>query len=381
MKKVAKSVVVLLLLLAGGYWCLPYYARRALVHRYPVIDDLSLFAHRVVDRPDNCREWPMARRYNAQELLPEESAYLDRLGTVAFLVIRGDSILHEEYRDGWNAGMTSNIFSATKSIVGLLVGIATGEGKIGSLDDPVGMYLPTFREGGRAAITIRHLLTMSSGLDWDEAYSSLFSATTRGYYGRDLTAWVTRLEVVEPPGKRFCYRSGDTQLLALVLAAATGQEVSTYAREKLWQPLQACHDAYWLMDQEDGVEKAFCCFHTTARDLARIARLLVHRGEWHGQQVVPAAYVDEATRPADYLAASPGHDTLDYYGFQTWIMHYRGTTNPYLRGILGQYAIAIPARDAIVVRLGREWETEREREVTVDLYRYMDIALRLLDEE
>ena len=107
----------------------------------------------------------------------EESDFMDEMQTVSFLVIQSDSILYEEYRDGWTPETLSNIFSATKSIVGLLVGIAHQEGYIESLDDKVGKYLPEFNEGDKSKITVRNLLTMSSGLNWDEAYTALISKT------------------------------------------------------------------------------------------------------------------------------------------------------------------------------------------------------------
>ena len=159
------------------------------------------------------------------------------------MVIQNDSIVYEEYRSGWNDTKTSNIFSSTKSIVGLLVGIAHDEGKITSLDDPVGKYIPEFNEGEKKNITIRNLLTMSGGLSWDEAYASLFSVTTHGYYGNDLYDLVTTLDVIEEPGKQFSYRSGDTQILAFVVEKATGKSISDYAEEKLWKPMQAAQDA------------------------------------------------------------------------------------------------------------------------------------------
>ena len=132
---------------------------------------------------------------------PEDDAYLNDFRTVSFLVIQNDSIVYEEYRSGWNDTKTSNIFSSTKSIVGLLVGIAYDEGKIASLDDSVGKYIPEFNEGKKKNITIRNLLTMSGGLNWDEAYASLFSVTTHGYYGNDLYDLVTTLDVIEEPGE------------------------------------------------------------------------------------------------------------------------------------------------------------------------------------
>lgn len=376
-----RIVLGVIVVAAVVYCSLPYYARQALIHWMPVIDDLETFhRHTVRHDPDRVWNWPLSADYNRCQLLEPDVHYLDSLHTVAFLVIRHDSLLFETYRDGWNDTLTSNIYSATKTIVGMLAGIALDEGKIQSLDDPVSRYIPSYRKGMQADVTIRHLLTMSGGMAWDEAYSSLFSVTTHGYYGNDLYKLVTGLEVCDRPGVQYSYRSGETQLLAFVIEAATGKTLSQYAEEKLWKPMQAERDAYWLLDKQDGDEKAFCCFHTTARDVARFARLMLHRGNWNGRQLVSQAYMDEMMRPASWLKDQWGKDSLNYYGYQTWIMHYHGQVNPYMRGMLGQYIIAIPSQDAIVVRLGRKRCDLYDREITTDITRYMDMAMRILQD-
>ena len=379
-KKILLLTFIILALLGIIYASLPYYARRALIHLMPVIDDLEVF-HRDTVRHDPSRvwRWPHAKTYNLHQPEAADLAYMDSLHTVAFLVIRHDSILYENYRDGWNDTRTSNIYSATKTIVGLLVGIALDEGKIHSLDDPVSRYIPIYNKGRQANVTLRDLLTMSGGMAWDEAYASLFSVTTHGYYGNDLYELVTGLDVTDEPGVQFSYRSGETQLLAFVLEAATGKTLSKYAEEKLWRPMQAERDAYWLLDKENGDEKAFCCFHTTARDVARFGRLMLHRGRWKDKQLVPEKYMDEMTRPASYLKDQWGIDSLSYYGLQTWIMNYRGEQIPCMRGMLGQYVFAIPSQDAIVVRLGRKRHDVYDGALTVDMTRYLDIAFRLIE--
>ena len=376
------TAAALLLTLAAAYLCLPHYARQALIHLMPVIDDLETF-HRDTVRhaPAHVRLWPHAAAYNRSRLSPADEAYLDSLHTVAFLVVSRDSLLFESYRDGWNDTLTSNLYSATKTIVGLLTGIALDEGKIHSLDDPVSRYLPAYTRGRQADVTLRHLLTMSGGMAWDEAYASLFSVTTHGYYGDDLYDLVTQLDVTEAPGVQFSYRSGETQLLAFALEAATGQTLSKYAEEKLWKPMQAERDAYWLLDKAGGDEKAFCCFHTTARDAARFGRLLLRHGNWDGRQLVSTSYMDELMRPASYLKDQWGRDSLSYYGLQTWLFPYRGEVLPCMRGMLGQYIFAIPSREAIVVRLGRKRHDVYEGPFTVDMTRYLDIAMKILDEE
>lgn len=378
-KNIFRVLIALAVVIVVVYASLPYYARQALIHWMPVIDDLETFhRHTVHHNPDNIWRWPLSANYNRYQLSESDAHYLDSLHTVSFLVIRRDSIVFESYRDGWNDTLTSNIYSATKTIVGLLTGIALDEGKIHSLDDPVSRYIPIYNKGRQADVTLRHLLTMSGGMAWNEAYASLFSVTTHGYYGNDLYDLVTGLEVKGKPGVQYSYRSGETQLLAFVIEAATGQTLSEYAEEKLWKPMQAERDAYWLLDKKNGDEKAFCCFHTTARDVARFARLLLHRGNWHGRQLVSEAYMDELMRPASYLKDQWGKDSLSYYGFQTWIMDYHGMRCPYLRGMLGQYIIAIPGQDAIVVRLGRKRRDVYNREITTDITRYMDIAMKIL---
>ena len=370
---------VLVAAVAVAYASLPYYARQALIHWMPVIDDLETFhRHTVRHDPGNVWRWPLAADYNRCRLAEDDARYLDSLRTVSFLVIRHDSIVFESYRDGWNDSLTSNIYSATKTIVGLLAGIALDEGKIRSLDDPVSAYIPNYNKGMQADVSLRHLLTMNGSMAWDEAYASLFSVTTHGYYGNDLYELVTGLDVTDKPGVQYSYRSGETQLLAFVVEAATGRTLSEYAEEKLWRPMQAERDAYWLLDKKDGDEKAFCCFHTTARDVARLARLLLRRGDWNGRRLVSEAYMDELMRPASYLKDQWGKDTLSYYGFQTWIMDYHGMRCLYLRGMLGQYVIAIPDLDAIVVRLGRKRCDVYDREITTDITRYMDVAMKIL---
>lgn len=394
----------ILVVVAVVFLAMPTYVREALIHWYPDISDTYLFHSNTVNKADSCWEWAKAGDYNRYQMTEEENAYLDKYGTVSFLVIQNDSIVYEEYRDGWTSETLSNIFSATKSIVGLLIGIAHEEGYIESLDDKVSKYLPEFKENGRDKITIRDLLTMSSGLNWDEAYTALFSKTTEAYYGDNIRGLVMGLEAVEEPGKQFSYKSGDTQLLSFVLEAAlsgkwckdtnnasivTGKipgdrdvepviTISDYARQKLWQPMGACTDALWNLDKKNGDEKSYCCFNTTARDVARFARLMLHHGNWNGRQLVSEAYMKEATSPAAYLKNEFNDGTLDYYGFQIWVLNYKGMQFPYFRGLGGQYIFAIPEKNAIVVRLGHKKNDVPVRERTIDVTDYLDIAFKML---
>ncbi len=377
-KRMIKISSGVLAMIALAFLVMPVYLREALVHWYPDISDTYIFDSHVVGRADSCWEWPEAGTYNQYVLEPADQFFLNELGTVAFLVIQNDSVVYEEYRDGWTPASLANIFSSTKSIVGLLTGIALEEGYIQDLDDPVSRYLPDFRGENKEKITIRNLLTMSSGLNWDEAYSSLFSKTTQAYYGDQVRQLIMGLECVEEPGRQYAYKSGDTQLLSFVLEAATGRTISEYAEEKLWKPIQACDDALWNLDRKGGDEKAYCCFNTTARDFARLGRLILNGGRWTGRQVVAEDYLKEAVSPAFYLRNEFDDGPLDYYGFQIWIMRYKGMQFPVFRGLGGQYMYAIPQKNAVIVRLGHKRSDEYQRELTTDVGRYLDIAFKIL---
>lgn len=374
-----KILIALPFALVTIFLLMPYYVRKALVYMMPTIEDLEIFEHHTVNAPDSCWEWKISDNYNKYKLSSKDSSYIDRMKTVSFLVIKNDSIVFESYRGGWNDSITSNLFSATKTIVGMLIGIAIDEGKIHSVDDKVTDYIPEYNKGMQKDVTIRNLLTMSAGMDWDESYASLFSVTTHAYYGNDLYNLIMGLDIIDKPGIQYSYRSGETQLLSFIVEAATGKTISEYAEEKLWRPMMAGQDAYWLLDKKGGDEKSFCCFHTTARDAARFGRLMLNKGNWNGRQLISEEYMNEALSPATYLKDQWGKDSLSYYGFQTWIMNYKGEQCPYMRGMLGQYIIAIPSKNAIVVRLGHKRSKDYIKELTTDIIEYMDIAHRILN--
>jgi len=344
--KILIGVVIVLNIFLWAFGKLYYY--KALVYNYVNIDDLDLFSTRTV-KAGKGEPWAIGSDYNKKPLTPELRKTLEGYKSVAFVVIQDDSIRTEEYWDGYGDGAISNSFSAAKSIVSILVGIALDEGKIKSLDQPVCDFLPEFCHDDNQQLTIRHLLMMSSGLNFDEGYTSLFSPTTEAYYGTDLKEQMLKLKVVDPPGKVFNYMSSNTQLLSFVVEKATGSTLSDYASEKLWKPIGAEMDAQWSLDHKDGDEKAYCCFYSTAKDFARIGKLFLNKGKWNGKQVISEAYVDQCITPAPI---TDGGQPNTVYGYQWWLTQYDGMKVIYARGILGQYIFVIPDLNLVFVRLG-----------------------------
>lgn len=380
MKKLKVAALAALVCLGTGVATLyitgKTYVYRALYYNFAGIDDNRIFEERVLP-VSSPQPWPVSAHYNRQPLTPAFAEKQEQLKGIAFLVIHQDSIRQEFYWNGYGPKSLINSFSVAKSVVSMLIGVALKEGKIKSIDQPVSDFLPEFKEGKKKAITIRHLLAMGSGLDWDESYSNPLSMTTEAYYGEDLKSLIHRQEVETEPGKEFFYKSGNTQLLALVLQAATGKTLSEYAATKLWQPLGAEQPAEWSLDKKDGTEKAYCCLYSNARDFARLGQLYLKNGVWNGDTIVPPAYVKISLTPTnlpDKLTGAKG----DFYGLHWWLVpDYKGLEIFYARGILGQYIIVIPEKELVVVRLG-EKRGEKKSMHLQDVYDLTDAALEIV---
>jgi CubicO group peptidase (beta-lactamase class C family) len=256
-----------------------------------------------------------------------------------------------------------------------LVGIAIKEGKIESINQKACDFLPEFCEGDNSKITIKHLLTMSSGLDWDEDYHDPLGQTAEAYFAPNLKKQMMRLKAVEPPGEIFKYHSSCSQLLAFIVESATGQSVNEYTSEKLWKPMGAKHPALWNTDTKRGDEKAFCCINSNARDFARLGKLYMNQGNWNGTQLLDSNYVKEATTVANLLDED-GNKNINY-GYQFWIANRKGLDVCYTRGLWGQYVICIPEKDMIIVRLGRNYGFHLADGHSEDFYQFIDAALEM----
>lgn len=335
-----------------------YYLYKGIYYTYlsgetsPTIYDKDKFESSTLPAATKKQPWALHKKSGAHHWSKKDLAYFDSLGTTSFLVFYKDSLLSETYLEGHTQTTVSNSFSAAKTVVSMLIGIAQDEGYIKSLDDAVSKYIPEFSGKGKDKITIRHLLMMASGLDWKESSSDPLSENAASYYGSDLWNLVLSQQAITEPGKLFNYQSGNSQLLGYVIEKATGKDLTAYADEKLWQPMGAESDAFWSLDKKGGDEKAFCCLYSTARDFARIAYLLGHEGKWKDKQIIPANYFKEMVSNPK-MATEEGIPNLRY-GLHIWT--YLAEKNPiyYCRGIHGQYIMAIPSENILIVRTGRK---------------------------
>lgn len=379
MKK-AGWAILLIVCCIGGYLVLPsnYYLRRALTHLLPKIDQYPIFENRTVKAGDP-QPWIQSEAYNIVSIPEKYLPVFEQLGTVAYVIIKDSTLLFEQYWEDYSPESHSNSFSMAKSIVSLAIGAAIDDGFIKDVDQPVSDFFPEFQGYNGKPLTLRHLLTMSAGVDFDEAYSSPFSPTTKLYYGDDLQQIAFGMKEIEEPGVNFIYQSGVTQLLAFIVEKATGENISSYVSRKFWTPMNAEEDALWSLDKKDGIEKAYCCFNSNARDFARFGQLILNKGEWNGEQLISSSYLKEATTPDTSLLFKEYNETNHCYGFQFWHLSYNGMEIPYMRGILGQYIFIIPDLNAVVVRLGhKRSETRSDQHYPDDIDTWLGAAVEMI---
>ncbi|WP_299250413.1 serine hydrolase [uncultured Cytophaga sp.] len=351
------------------------YYYKAVWYNLPGIFDENIFEVRTIAESEKIQPWPYSADFSKAHFSSELMDSLEKYKTTSVLFIQHDSIIREHYFGGINDTTRSNSFSVAKSYIGALVGRAIKLGYIKSVDQPVGDYIKEFDYGLKKHITIRHLLTMSSGLDWDEAYNSLFSQTTKAYYGSDLEKQVLGLNVIKTPGQFFEYKSCDTEIIAILLNRATKMSVSEFLEKELWMQMGSSK-ATWSLDHNDGLEKAFCCIYATAKDFARLGNLYLHKGNWNGTQLIDSSYIIQSTKRADLLDLKTNRP-IDFYGYQWWVLNeYKGLSCYYMRGILGQNIIVIPSMNMVIVRMGHERGVKMNNHYS-EMYALLDEAIRM----
>ncbi|WP_430812678.1 MULTISPECIES: serine hydrolase [unclassified Carboxylicivirga] len=220
--------------------------------------------------------------------------------THAFIVIRNDSILFENYYEGYQRSDISTLFSVSKSVTSLLMGIAIDEGYIESVDDPITKYIPELKgkDPNFEKLTLQHLLDMRSGTNYNDGSSNPFSHIAKLYYGTNQLAKLKRLKFEHEPGEVHNYQSSSTALLGIAIEKATGKELGKYLEEKVWLPMGMEYRATWSVDdRRHRSAKAYCGLNATAIDLAKIGRLYLNKGVWNGKQIVSKEWIKRAETP------------------------------------------------------------------------------------
>ncbi len=272
-------------------------------------------------------------------------AYLASQRSAGLVILQGGQVRLERYGLGFDAEGRWTSFSVAKSVTSLLVGAAVKDGFIRSMDDKVSDYLPQMKGSAYDAVSVRQLVTMTSGVRWNEDYGDPKSDVARFNNhvpepGVDaLVSYMRQLPRETPAGSRFHYSTGETNLVGLLVATATGKPLATYLSEKIWVPAGMAQQATWILNKT-GQEIGGCCIQAATRDYARIGQFMLEGARVNGQPITPEGWLQEATRQ-QVTTQRPGQG----YGYMWWIY----PDGSYAaRGIFGQGLFIDPQRQLVI---------------------------------
>ncbi|MBC8037711.1 MAG: serine hydrolase [Rhizobiales bacterium] len=290
--------------------------------------------------------------------------YFAKARTTGLIVLKNGRVVYEHYGYGANERSALTSQSMAKSMTSALVGFAIADGTIKSVDDPITDYVPELKTTGYNKVPIKAILQMSSGVLWREDYSASHSDSTE-FFDRVMvhnSASIPEfLQTVQrgpiPPFGKFQYASIETNAIGELVRKATGKSLAAYLSEKIWIPLGMEGDATWSSDGS-GNEIASCCLNARLRDFARFGLLMAQKGMWQGKQLLPAKWVDEATRP-DRKQVKPGRLYDGYpmgYQYQWWV--FPGPDRAFTAlGINGQFLYVNPSKNLVIVmtNVWKDW--------------------------
>ena len=280
------------------------------------------------------------------KLSTDIDAYMEGQRSAALLVLHDGKLRLERYGLDFDGDGRWTSFSVAKSFTSTLLGAALKDGYIQSLDDKVSLYIPQLKGSAYDDVSVRQLLTMTSGVQWNEDYADPNSdvAKFNNYQPEDgqeaLVSYMRQLPRAAPPGTRWLYSTGETNLVGTLVQQATKKPLATYLAEKVWEPAGMEHNATWLLSKT-GQEIAGCCIQASARDYARMGQFILDGAQANGQSIVPDGWWAEATtKQADIGVAGRG------YGYQWWT---NDDGSYAARGIFGQGIFIDPQRKLVIV--------------------------------
>jgi CubicO group peptidase (beta-lactamase class C family) len=302
-------------------------------------------------------------------------AYMAHQRNAGLIILQDGKIRFEKYALGYGPEGRWTSFSVAKSLTSTLVGAAVKDGYIKSLDDKVSAYIPGLRGSSYDDVSVRQLLTMTSGVKWNEDYTDRKSDVAlfdrhQADPGEDITvSYMKRLPREAPAGSKWVYKTGETNLIGVLVSSATGKTLSSYLSEKIWKPFGMEGEAIWMLGRT-GHEIAGCCISARLRDYARFGMFILGGGKAGGKDVLPANWLPQATMKQAEID-QPGRG----YGFQWWTND-DGSFSA--QGIFGQGIFIDPKRKLVIASNGN-WPTATDPEgvgkAREDFYRAVQAAV------
>ncbi|NBX45258.1 MAG: class A beta-lactamase-related serine hydrolase [Gammaproteobacteria bacterium] len=354
------GVLILLVIGAGGWYASLDKETRGLIAALPTNSEVLSWSQRTRDAAFRAMDrmpilakaavitpspTPLELPIGAPLAVPGLDDYMASQRTAGLVIIQDGQVRVERYGLDFDAEGRWTSFSVAKSFTSTLVGAAIQDGYIRSLEDQVSDYLPGLQGSAYDEVSIRQLLTMSSGVQWNEDYEDPNSDVAQFNNaqpepGMDATvSYMRRLPRAHPPGEVWHYNTGETNLIGVLVSTVTGRSLAEYLEERIWHPAGMASQATWLQGQS-GHEIAGCCIQASTRDFARFGLFVLANGQVGGRAIVPANWFDEAIQKQKDIG-SPGRG----YGFQWWTYDSGAVA---AQGIFGQGIFIDPARRLVI---------------------------------
>jgi CubicO group peptidase (beta-lactamase class C family) len=309
---------------------------------------------------------PIDVKFTAGDKSYNTESYMREFRASGVLVIKNGRIVLERYGLGRGPKDRWTSFSVAKSVTSTLIGAAVKDGKIKSLDDRVTQYIPELKGSAYDDVTVRQLITMTSGVKWNESYTDPNSDVAKVGLSilepgvNPVVSYMRRLPREAAPGAKFVYKTGETDLAGILLSNAVGEPLAQYLSDKVWRPYGMEQDGLWVEDVA-GHERGGCCISMTLRDYGRVGQFMLDHGVADGHEVVPAGWTEDAT--ARHVADPP-------YGYFWWIV----SGGYEAEGIFGQTLSVFP-EDHLVVVINSAWPAAWSQEIDAVRKKYL-AALR-----
>ena len=365
LQKLALGTLVAVAAVGTAGWFSLDKETRGLLKTVPTNRDLLFWsdaqrdaAFRALDRISLLAKWNTAQPAATARALPageplkidmDVDAYMQEHRVAALVILQGGKLRQERYGLGFDGDGRWTSFSVAKSFTSTLVGAALKDGHIKSMNDKVSDYLPDLKGSAYDDVSIRQLLTMTSGVQWNEDYGDPNSDVARFNNHKPepgveaLVSYMRKLPRAAPAGTRWLYSTGETNLIGLVLEAAIQKPLTQYLQEKIWQPAGMEQQATWLLSKT-GKEISGCCVQAAPRDYARLGQFILEGAKVNGQSILPDGWLEEATHKQADIGA-PGRG----YGYQWWTYDSGAFA---ARGIFGQGIFIDPKRQLVIASNG-----------------------------
>ncbi len=352
-------IFICALFLSGAFHTAPSTLAKILYHNFADYDDFKKFPARhltassspFIFKENHSTSHLFSKPFVAKGETTDLATLLEKTDSLAFLVIKNDSLVYEKYLNGHSRNSLSISFSLAKSFLSALIGCAIEDGYIQSLEQPITDFVPELKSQDNVDFTIKNLIQMTTGMDYVERQliNNPFGKHARLYYSPFLKEEILGLKFSERPGKKFRYKSGESALLGFVLRRALKEKnIAEYLQERIWSPVGMENNGVVNIDHDapDGLEKMWCCIGATSRDLSKLGLLYLHNGSLQNKQIVPRKWVERSLKFETEEGSTPEYQL-------GWWLTEDDRNYFQAEGLFGQYIHVNPDTNTVIVRLGK----------------------------